>query len=151
MTGIMAVALLGVAKAAHLAAAVLFLSGLLLLTAVLRVVQRHPHPLNPQNRALLVAARQWDRRVATPALLVLWMLGLAMAVGLAALPAAWLQLKLLLVVGLSAWHGRQSATVSRLLQGNGHAAAPRAPGAAAGWAALATVLIAGLAVLKPFQ
>ncbi|MCM5682803.1 CopD family protein [Schlegelella sp. S2-27] len=102
-------------KAAHLLAVVTFVGGLLLTTILLHLLHGSPVPRLPQERRLVVAVRHWDRAVTTPALALVWLLGMAMAVRAGWMGAPWLLGKLVLVAGLSAWHGLQAGWLQRLV------------------------------------
>lgn len=102
-------------KAAHLLAVVTFAGGLLLTAVVLRLQHASPTPRLPSERRLLVAARRWDRTVTTPALALVWLLGLTMAVRAGWMGAPWLLGKLVLVAGLTVLHGTQAGVLQRLV------------------------------------
>jgi putative membrane protein len=94
-------------------------------------------------------ARRWNRLLVTPAMLLVWALGITLAVEGGWFVASWLNVKLVLVLALSALHGIQSGTLRRM------AADPaRKPGIVARLSApLALLMVAGivfLAVAKPF-
>ena len=94
----------------------------------------------------LHAMRRWDQRVTTPAMLLVWALGLTLALSGSWFKAPWLIAKLGFVVALSALHGMQSAKLRRMA-GNGVAPAPTRFAAPLAMAAI--LAIAVLAVLKP--
>jgi protoporphyrinogen IX oxidase len=134
-------------KAAHIAAAVAFVSGLLAGAIVLAAVQSQRFP-EPASASFMQAVRAWDRRVTTPAILLVWALGLTLALQGHWFRSVWLPAKLVIVLALSAWHGVQSGTLRRLA--GGATVSPRREHAfvplAIFFAVLAIVL---LAVLKP--
>lgn len=132
-------------KAAHIAAVITFVGGLLAGAIALATVQREGFPQSA-TPAFIQAARAWDRRVTTPAILLVWALGLTLALQGHWFRSVWLPAKLAVVLALSAWHGVQSGTLRRLAGGaparNGRGAVP--------FAILAAVLaVVLLAVLKP--
>lgn len=135
-------------KAAHIAAVITFVGGLLMESVVLSAAAR-PHADTGGLAPFLRAARSWDHLVTGPALLLVWALGLTLAFEGHWFRSFWLSAKLVVVVALSALHGFQSGALRRLAGG----AAP-APGLLrnlAGPAILVAVLaIVLLAVLKPF-
>ena len=100
-------------KALHVAAAMMFVGGLLAISIVLLHVAA---PGAPQ-RSLAISVHRWDRRVTVPALLLVWALGLTLAVEGRHLGEGWLQLKLILVAALSGLHGIQSGKLRRLAGG----------------------------------
>lgn len=130
-------------KAVHVAAALVFAGGLL--AQSLAVAAALQGSVNPD---LLGRLRQWDRRVTTPALLAVWALGIAAALGGGWFGAGWLSAKLLLVFALTGLHGVQAGALRRLALG------AERPRRTPGWAPVAVVLafaaIALLAVAKPF-
>jgi putative membrane protein len=130
-------------KALHVAAVIVWMTGMLLLSLILSPMEC------PRGRLRRVL--RWNRRVTTPAMLVSWTLGVAMATEAHWFHAHWLQLKLVVVAALSALHGYQSGVVRRLGDEDGE----RVPddGRAARlmpWITiLAVVIVAVLAVAKP--
>lgn len=134
-------------KALHVMAVVTFASGLLLASLLLGLLRTAPTPRLPQERRLLIAARHCDRWITTPALLLVWMLGLLMAVHAGWFGSRWLTGKLVLAGALSALHGVQAGMLHRLLDSAEPAPAwVRRAYAAALLAILGCVL---LVVLKP--
>ncbi|WP_428393541.1 CopD family protein [Lichenicoccus sp.] len=97
-------------KALHLAAAIAFVAGVLGAALFLTA----PRPLDA--RAAL-AIHRWDQKVTTPAMLLVWALGLALAFAGGWFHAGWLFAKLVFVVVLSGVHGMQSAALRRLAGG----------------------------------
>jgi putative membrane protein len=136
-------------KAFHIAAAVTWIGGML--TASLAVANLSTGQQTPVTGAppLLEAVRQWDRRVTSPVMLIVWGLGITMAMQGGWLSSSWLLIKLVIVVILSASHGLLSGTLRRRGRDAG-----RAPPAILRYAAPATIIcviiIAILAVTKPF-
>jgi putative membrane protein len=94
--------------AAHLLAVALFLAGLFATGALLPGLTR-PDEL----RRLL----RFNRFVITPAIVLVWAFGGAMAIEAGWFASGWLQAKLVFVVLLTAWHGRQSRTLRRASTG----------------------------------
>ena len=95
----------------------------------------------------LAAMRRWNGTVTTPAMVATWVVGITMVVWVGWWHEGWLWAKLVLVSGLTALHGSQSATLRRFLHGT---PPPR-------WQQLSILLIIGalpliatLAVGKPF-
>ena len=126
-------------KALHVAAAFTFFAGVLGAAVFLAGADAGP------GGALRTMGR-WDQRVTTPAMLLVWVLGLTLALSGGCFKAPWLIAKLGFVVALSGLHGLQSAKLRRLA-GGGPAPAP--PRFAAPLAVGVILVIALLAVLKP--
>jgi len=102
----------------------------------------------PQRRKL-EAARRWNRRLVTPAMLLVWAFGITLAVQGNWFQAPWLSTKLVLVLALSALYGLQSGALRRLA-----ADSTRKPSAPVRWSATLTIVLVlaavFLAVVKPF-
>ena len=136
-------------KALHVAAVVTWIGGMLIASIALSILSASPQPRSPAALQAIAAVRRWNRIVTTPAMLLVWGLGLAMAVQGNWFSSWWLMLKLAIVVALSALAGVQSGTLRR---------ASSAPGwKVPAWlryaapSTLAAVLaIAILVVTKPF-
>lgn len=126
-------------KALHVAAAFTFFAGLLGTTVFLLAP-------GSDSDATVIAMRRWDQRVTTPAMLLIWGFGLALALTGGWFRAGWLIVKLALVIALSGLHAVQSAKLRRMAGGRSVAVPPRFAGTAA---VLSIVTIALLAILKP--
>ncbi|WP_448662748.1 CopD family protein [Sphingomonas sp. CJ20] len=150
MTGLLGGAYLWV-KAFHIIFVIFWMAGLFLLP---RYLVHHQEALGTPQAA------DWTRREAmlrrmilTPSIVVVWALGLVLAVNLGLFEGqpglGWLHAKLLLVVLLSGYHGWAVAYSKKLARGQGAIPSRRlrllneVP-------ALAAVLIVILAVVKPF-
>ena len=135
-------------KAVHIAAAMTWISGIVLAAlAVASGPVRTDGAAAPDAR-WLATIRGWDRRVTLPAMLVVFALGLTMAMQAGWFSARWLMLKLAIVATLAALHGVLSGRLRRLDQEAG--SGPAALLYAAPATILGVVLIAILAVTKPF-
>ena len=131
----------------HILAAVTFVAGVFLLTAMLPPLSGGQGPA-PEQQAVLRRLRQWNRFVTTPAMVVVWAFGLTLATAGDWFVATWLQVKMALVIVLSAIHGMQSAKLRRLgIEGR----TPRRPTL---WPALVIVLlvagILAMVTVKPW-
>ena len=106
-------------KAFHIAAVLAWTGGLLAQTLALAAAGRTAGGgrLHPAAGELLAIVRRWDDRVTTPALLLVWASGLALASTGGWLGAPWLSVKLAVVIALSATHGVQSGALRRLASG----------------------------------
>jgi uncharacterized membrane protein len=129
-------------KAFHIAAVLTWIAGLLITAFVLSV----PVP----GSRLLIAAQRWDRTVTSPAMLLVWTLGLTIASRGGWFGYRWLWTKIAIVVFLSGLHGIQAGTLRRMIA-NPEAVLPPAPLRYSGICTLAAALIiAVLVVTKPF-
>ncbi len=126
-------------KALHVASAMIFVSGVLGVAVFLNVA-------GLDHADLARSARRWDQRVTTPAMLLVWTLGLSLALMGGWFREGWLIAKLGFVVALSGVHGVQSAKLRRIA--GGVSAAP-----ASSLSALliigSVVVIVVLVVVKP--
>jgi uncharacterized membrane protein len=102
-------------KAFHLAAALTWAGGMLALAVALAA--QHAHGAQASGQPLLTAIYRWDRRVTTPALAVVWLLGITLLVMGGWYSAPWLWVKFAIVFVLSGMHGNLSASLRRLLAG----------------------------------
>lgn len=105
-------------KAVHVASALIFTGGVICVSIVLATASAEP----VTGATLAGAVRRWDQVVTTPAMLLLWTFGLALASSGGWFSSGWLQAKLVPVVLLSAIHGIQSGRLRRL---SGGLASPR--------------------------
>ncbi len=134
-------------KSFHLAAVLTWVGGMLAL-AVLLAAQR-AQGLPAGGQPLLTAIHRWDRRVTTPALAVVWLLGIALVVMGGWYSAPWLWAKFAIVFVLSGLHGNLSASLRRLLSGQ----VTQLPGSVRwmpGLTMAAISAVALLVILKPW-
>jgi len=133
-------------KALHVAAAIAFVGGVLggslHLTTPSASEEAFPTALQAHR-----IVRAWDRAVTTPATLIVWALGLTLALRGGWLASGWLPAKLVLVVALSGLHGVQSGRLRRLAGGQQIKPGPRA---VAPVVLCLLIAIAVLVVVKPF-
>ncbi|EDT42996.1 CopD family protein [Burkholderia ambifaria] len=129
-----------VLKAVHLVAVVTFVGGLLLSSVGVRIA----------NLAVHRAVRRWDRTVTAPALAIVWLAGIALALSGHGFGAAWLSVKLALVGALSVLHGILAGTLRRMERDDLVVAPAPWLGQTAGAVIVALALVVGLAVIKPF-
>lgn len=123
-------------KTVHVAAVVTFVGGLLMLSVGVRIA----------NLAVHRAVRRWDRMVTAPALAIVWITGITIALSGHWFGAAWLSVKLAVVVALSALHG----TLRRMERDDLVVVPTPWLGQAAGAVVAATAIVVGLVVIKPF-
>ena len=134
-------------KSFHLAAALTWAGGMLALSVALAAL--HQRAAFSGEQPLLAAIHRWDRRITTPALGLVWLLGITLVLMGGWYNAPWLWAKFLIVFVLSGIHGNQSASLRRLLAGQ--LQQPPAAVRLAPWLTLsALVMIALLVILKPW-
>jgi uncharacterized membrane protein len=132
-------------KAAHLLAVMVFLGGMILNGFLLLYLQ----PGSPQSDHAIAAAKRWNGPVTGVALGFVWVVGLTLAYLGGWFADAWLSVKMVLVLILSAIHGMQSGAFRRMLQ-----SPSQPPSAFLRKSAAITIvfiaLIVILVILKPF-
>lgn len=102
-------------KTLHIVAVMTWVGGVLMQAFLLHTVARQPLPLLPDERSVIGAAVRWDRRLVAPAMLLAWACGLALASQGHWWMMSWLNMKLALVLALSAVHGIASGSLRRML------------------------------------
>lgn len=137
-------------KALHVAAILIWMGGLLLVAMTIQAFARAKVSVDGAGLpSALVLIHRWDRNVTSPAMLLAWGLGIAIAMQGGWFGALWLTLKLGFAVFLSAMHGIAAGTLKRLVRGGLPASS-----FALRYLPLATVasmvVVAVLAVVKPF-
>ncbi len=137
-------------KALHIVAVVTWVGGMLVVAVAITAVSgaRAQHEI-ASRAAFLVRVSRWDRRVTTPAMLLVWILGLALASMGHWFPQTWLVSKLAMVLLLSALHGFLSGNLRRLSL-SGQPGAPASLNSAAAAIVVAVLIIVVLVVIKPF-
>ena len=133
-------------KGLHVASALLFVGGLVAETAFMASLPTAEEPTLDQRNAVS-AVRAWDQWLTTPAMLLVWGLGLTLALSPEWFSSHWLQVKLVFVLALSALHGVQSGALRRLAGGGGRVRKQTVPTLVI---LISVVSIAVLAVVKPF-
>lgn len=134
-------------NAVHLVSAVVWIGGMLM-TAMVAQWSLRQNDKSP-TLILLNDVRSWNRRMTSPAMIVLWIAGIAMLVAHGQMPHLWLIVKIVFVVLLSGLHGFLSATLRRLANGE----TLKRTGAlnnATLLLVLFTAVITVLAVVRPF-
>jgi putative membrane protein len=135
-------------KAAHLTFVIFWMAGLFMLPRFL-VYMAPTAPGSPEEAAWHARNLRLGKIILGPSLVVVWLLGLALAVVIGAWDQGWFHAKLLLVVLLSGYHGWMAANARKM----GAGARPlsertlrlvnEVPG-------VATALIVVLVIVKPF-
>ncbi|WP_107310421.1 CopD family protein [Burkholderia metallica] len=127
-------------KAVHVAAVVTFVGGLLMLAVGVRIA----------NLAVHRAVRRWDRTVTAPALALVWIAGIALALSGHWFGAAWLSVKLVVVAALSMLHGLLAGTLRRMERDDLVIVPASWLGRTTAAVVAATAIVVGLVVIKPF-
>jgi putative membrane protein len=134
-------------KSFHLAAVLTWVGGMLALSVALAAQGTREAPASGQP--LLSAIYRWDRRVTTPALAVVWLLGITLLVMGGWYSAPWLWAKFVIVFVLSGMHGNLSASLRRLLAGQA-VQLPASVRWVPGLTLAAITAVALLVILKPW-
>src|SRR3954454_3335162 len=120
MSGLLLTGFLGLAypwvKAAHVTFVIFWIAGLFLLP---RFYVYHQETLvgSPEDRAWIERESRVRSIILTPAMIVVWILGLMLATNLDIWGEHWLQAKLAFVIALSAYQGWLSAYGRKLAKG----------------------------------
>ena len=103
-------------KAGHIIFVVFWLAGLFMLPR--QMIYMHPATPGSDEEALWAKRTGLLRKIIlTPSLIVVWVLGLALAWVLGAWDQGWLHAKLLLVVLLTAYHGIMIGKAKKMARG----------------------------------
>jgi protoporphyrinogen IX oxidase len=103
-------------KAAHVTFVIFWLAGLFLLPR-LYVYHQESAPGSPEDRAWIEREARVRSIILTPAMLVVWILGLMLAFNIDAWGQGWFSAKLALVVALTGYQGWLGAYGSKLARG----------------------------------
>lgn len=136
-------------NAVHIIAAIIWIGGILVMAVTAGWCSHLLSQKAPLPTSMLEFVRQWSRKVTSPAMVLLWLMGIAMVVLHGKMPHLWLVLKILVVVGLSGIHGVLTGTLRRLAAGT----STRIPGMvsqATAVVVVAVALIILLAIIRPF-
>ncbi len=133
----------------HIGADIVFIAGLVGGALVLAALSFQSAQDLVHERKLVDAARRFNRVVTGPALAIAWICGTWMALHVGWFASHWLQLKLVLVLALSAVHGSLSAGL-RHACASGPVVPARAWRVTPALALGATAVVAWLALMKPF-
>ena len=152
MTDLQLTGFLGVAypwvKAAHVTFVIFWMAGLFLLPRFY-VYHHATTPGSAEDRAWIDREERARTIILTPSMIVVWVLGLMLALHLGAFGQYWFTAKLALVVGLTGYqgwigaYGRKLASGTRPLENRTLRIMNEVPG-------IATVLIVVLVIVRPF-
>ncbi|MCB2047165.1 MAG: CopD family protein [Novosphingobium sp.] len=135
-------------KAGHIIFVIFWMAGLFMLPRYF-VYHQESEPGSPEEARWFDREAKLRKIILTPSLIVVWILGLALAMTTGAFSQGWFHAKLLLVVLLSGYHGwlvsyaKKLARGERSLTGKKLRLLNEVPG-------LAAALIVVLVVVKPF-
>ena len=135
-------------KAAHVTFVIFWVAGLFLLPRFY-VYHHATAPGSAEDRAWIEREDRTRSIILTPAMIIVWLLGLMLAAHLDAFGAAWFSAKLALVVGLTAYqmwlgiYGNRLASGNRPLENRTLRIMNEVPG-------VATALIVVLVIVRPF-
>lgn len=135
-------------KAAHLIFVIFWMAGLFMLPRFL-IYQVSTTPGSPEDAAWSERTRRLRGIILSPAMIAVWLLGLALAVNIGAFAMGWFHAKLLLVVALSGYHGWAVGAAKRIAAGH-RPASDRTLRLLNEVPSIATILIVILAIVKPF-
>jgi len=133
--------------AIHIVAGILWISGMLML-AITTLVYARNNSESLKTAPLISGVRSWNRKIASPAMIIVWLCGIILVAKGGFLFHPWFLIKLAALIFLSAAHGILSKSVRRLALGE-----PVTPSAIVRHATLliiiALTLIVVMAKLKP--
>jgi protoporphyrinogen IX oxidase len=135
-------------KAAHVTFVIFWMAGLFLLPR-LYVYHQESTPGSPEDRAWIERETRVRSIILTPAMLVVWALGLMLAFHIDAWSQSWFHGKLVLVIALTAYqgwlgaYGKKLAAGQRPLSGKAIRMLNEIPG-------IAAALIVVLVIVRPF-
>ena len=135
-------------KAAHVTFVIFWMAGLFLLPRFY-VYHQETAVGSPEDRAWIEREARIRSIILTPAMILVWILGLMLAFNIGAWSMGWFHAKLLLVVALSAYqgwlgaYGRKLASGQRPLSGKTVRMINEIPG-------IAAALIVVLVIVRPF-
>ena len=135
-------------KAAHLIFVIFWIAGLVMLP---RYYIYHQESVagSDEERRWIDRERKLRSIILTPAMIAVWVFGLILAYTIGAWTMGWFHLKLLLVLGLTAYHGymigygKKLARGERPVSGKALRLMNEVPG-------IATAIIVVLVIVKPF-
>lgn len=103
-------------RAGHIIFVIFWMAGLFMLPR--QLVYMHASTAGSDEEALWAErTRTLARVILTPSIVVVWVLGLLLAASIGAFAQGWFHAKLLLVLGLSGYHGWMLATARKMAQG----------------------------------
>ena len=135
-------------KAAHLIFVIFWIAGLFMLPRYY-IYHQESAPGSDEERRWIDRERKLRSIILTPAMIAVWVFGLILAYTIGAWTMGWFHVKLLLVLGLTAYHGymigygKKLARGIRPVSGKALRLMNEVPG-------IATAIIVVLVIVKPF-
>ena len=135
-------------KAAHVIFVIFFMAGLFMMPRFF-VYHQECAVGSDEDRIWIVREEKLRRIIVNPSIIILWIVGITMMLDIRAWVYGWFQLKFVLVLALSAYHGwmigyaKKLATGARPLEGKKLRLLNEVPG-------IAAAVIVILVVAKPF-
>ena len=135
-------------KAVHVVFVIFWMAGLFMLPRFL-VYHQEAEAGSPEDAVWAERERRLIRIILNPAMIITWVLGLTLAIKGGWFIAGWLNVKLLMVLGLTGYHGwmagyaKKLEAGQRILSGKTLRLINEVPG-------LAAAVIVVLVVVKPF-
>jgi len=135
-------------KAGHIIFVIFWMAGLFMLPRFF-VYHQEAAPDSPENAVWIDRERKLMKIILWPSLVVVWVLGLALAMNIGAFGQGWFHLKLAAVLGLTAYHFWLAGYAAALARGERRLTGKKLrmlneiPG-------LAAAVIVVLVVVKPF-
>jgi protoporphyrinogen IX oxidase len=136
-------------KAAHIIFVIFWMAGLFMLPRFF-VYHQEAEIDSPENALWIEREKRIISIILNPAMVIVWILGLGLALDIEAFHQSWFYLKLLAVFGLSGYHGwmigyaKKLARGERALDGRKLRMLNEVPGVAA-------AIIVVLVIVKPFM
>ncbi|RPF71395.1 CopD family protein [Aurantiacibacter spongiae] len=103
-------------KAGHIIFVIFWMAGLFMLPRLFVYHQEAPEG-SAEAAAYVERERKLLKIILLPAIIVVWVLGIALAIAIGAWDQTWLHVKLLFVLILSGYHGYLSAYAKKLARG----------------------------------
>ncbi len=135
-------------KAIHIIFVIFWMAGLFMLPRFF-VYHQECEEGSPEIARWIDRERRLVRIILNPAMSVVWVLGLMLMIDTGAWMAGWFVAKLILVLGLSGYHGWMTAYAKRLAAG-GDLLSGRALRLANEVPGVAAILIVILVIIRPF-
>jgi putative membrane protein len=135
-------------KAAHLIFVIFWIAGLFMLPRFLIYQTQTVHG-SPEDLAWVERVGKLRTIILTPSMILVWVLGISLALNIGAFDQGWFHAKLTLVLALSGYHGWAVAASKKIARGHRPATETalrwmnEIPG-------IATILIVVLVIVKPF-